>query len=100
MKDLTTFLKMFSVVVYWMMNSAVWVQMLAVTFSCVTFAKPLNLFKTPFPSGLTVSSSYDVRRIQCQVLGNLVYIYSSISIIIALFIIIIILLLLGLSSSP
>ena len=33
--------------------------------SCVTSDKSLNPFKTPFPSGLTVSSSYDAVRIQC-----------------------------------
>lgn len=36
--------------------------------SCVTFDKSLNHFKSPFPSGLTVASSHDAVRIQCQAL--------------------------------
>lgn len=78
-------------------NLAVWVQILAV-INCVTFDKSLNFFKTSFPSGLTVSSSYDAVRIQCQVLLNLVYKNCAIKVTIALIIIIIILLLLGLST--
>lgn len=66
----------------------------------MTFDKPLNLFKTPFPSGLAVSSSSDAVRNPCQALINLVYINCSINVIIVVLFITIILLLLGLPTLP
>lgn len=55
----------------------------------MTFDKPLNLFKTPSPNGLAVSSPSDAVRNQCQALINLVYINCSINVIVVFFIIII-----------